>query len=192
MMKKKIRLLFIGNSHTYVNSLPAIVADMALGEGVECEVTMIAHGGWFLEQHTKEPDVPFNIRYGNYDYVILQEHAHPFGPVEKFHDAVRTLNGWICESGSKAVIYMTWAQKSEPFLQKMMSDAHETIASEIGALLAPVGNVWWQYLEEHPEEELYYTDGQHASLKGSTLAARVIWDTIKKDREGIQRKVSGI
>lgn len=178
-----LRLLFIGNSHTYVNSLPAIVAEKAREEGFACEVTMIAHGGWFLEQHAKEPDVPFNIRHGHYDYVILQEHAHPFGPVEKFHNAVRTINEWIKEAKSTPVIYATWAQKTEPFLQEMMSKAHQEIAEEIGALLAPVGDTWWQYIGEHPEEELYYTDGQHASLKGSTLAAEVIWKTIKGDME---------
>lgn len=61
-------------------------------EQYDCEVTMIAHGGWFLEQHANEPDVRFNILYGHYDYVVLQEHAHPFGPEEKFYGAVRQLN----------------------------------------------------------------------------------------------------
>ena len=37
-----------------------------------------------MEQHVAEPDVRFDILFGNYDYVILQEHAHPFGPEEKF------------------------------------------------------------------------------------------------------------
>ena len=76
----RMRILFIGNSHTYFNDMPALVAKMAQEEGEKCEVTMIAHGGWFLEQHAKEEEVRFNILYGNYDYVVLQEHAHPFGP----------------------------------------------------------------------------------------------------------------
>lgn len=74
-----MRVLFIGNSHTYVNDMPELFAGMAREKGIPCEVTMIAHGGWFLHQHQKEPDVRFNILFGNYDYVVLQEHAHPFG-----------------------------------------------------------------------------------------------------------------
>lgn len=178
---KTIRLLFIGNSHTYVNSVPAIVASMAEKEGISCEVAMLSHGGWFLEQHVKEPEASFNIQYGHYDYVILQEHTHPFGPVDKYFEAVRTLNGWCYKAKSKPVIYMTWAKKSQPSDQQELSDAHRKIAEEIGALLAPAGEVWWQYIQDHPEEELFYKDGEHASLKGSTLAAEVIWKTIRED-----------
>ena len=88
-MGKKLRLLFIGNSHTYYNDMPLMAAKKARAAGYDCEVTMIAHGGWFLAQHVAEPDVRFDILFGNYDYVILQEHAHPFGPEEKFFEAAR-------------------------------------------------------------------------------------------------------
>ena len=60
--------------------------------GYYCRVVMIAHGGWYLAQHVEELDVRFNILFGGYDYVVLQEHAHPFGPVEKFLDAAVKLN----------------------------------------------------------------------------------------------------
>ena len=121
----KLRILFIGNSHTYYNDMPAMVRRRFVEEdGLDCEVTMIAHGGWFLAQHVEEPDVSFNIRHGHYDYVVLQEHAHPFGPEEKFFDAARTLADWAKEAGSTPVIYMTWAKKDEPEVQQRMTDAH--------------------------------------------------------------------
>lgn len=72
---------------------------------------MIAHGGWFLHQHQKEPDVRFNILFGNYDYVVLQEHAHPFGPESVMIEAAREISKWIREAGSIPVAYMTWAEK---------------------------------------------------------------------------------
>ena len=137
--KRTLRILFIGNSHTYFNDMPAMVAEKARKAGFDCEVTMIAHGGWYLEQHVQEPDVRFNILYGHYDYVVLQEFSHPFGPEEKFFGAVRTLNQWIQEAKSKPVIYMTWARKEEKEVQPRMTAANKQIAEEIGALLAPVG-----------------------------------------------------
>ena len=161
--QKKLRILFIGNSHTYFNDMPEMVAERFRKTKYDCEVTMIAHGGWFLEQHVNEPDVRFNILYGHYDYVVLQEHAHPFGPEEKFFRAVRQLNEWILEAGSKTVIYMTWAKKEEEYNQERMTLAHEQIAEEIEALLAPVGKYWWNYKKKHPEVEMYYKDGQHES-----------------------------
>ena len=179
--QKKLRILFIGNSHTYFNDMPEMVAEQFRKEQYDCEVTMIAHGGWFLEQHVNEPDVRFNILYGHYDYVVLQEHAHPFGPEEKFYGAVRQLNQWILEAGSKAVIYMTWAKKDEEFNQERMTLAHEQIAEEIEALLAPVGKYWWEYMRSYPDIEMYYKDGQHASPDGSRFAAKYIWNAIETD-----------
>lgn len=179
--QKKVRILFIGNSHTYFNDMPEMVAEQFRKEQYDCEVTMIAHGGWFLEQHVNEPDVRFNILYGHYDYVVLQEHAHPFGPEEKFYGAVRQLNQWILEAGSKAVIYMTWAKKDEEFNQERMTLAHEQIADELGMLLAPVGKYWWEYMRSYPDIEMYYKDGQHASPDGSRFAAKYIWNAIETD-----------
>ena len=178
----KLRILFIGNSHTYYNDMPAMVRRRFVEEdGLVCEVTMIAHGGWFLAQHVEEPDVSFNIRHGHYDYVVLQEHAHPFGPEEKFFDADRTLADWAKEAGSTPVIYMTWAKKDEPEVQQRMTDAHRKIAEETGSLLAPVGEEWWEYRKSHPDIEMYNEDGAHASEAGSEFAAEHIWGVIRAD-----------
>ena len=46
-----LRLLFIGNSHTYYNDMPILLKRRAEDEGIPCDVTMIAHPGWFLAQH---------------------------------------------------------------------------------------------------------------------------------------------
>jgi lysophospholipase L1-like esterase len=179
--KQKLRILFIGNSHTYFNDMPQMVARRFLEEGYDCEVTMIAHGGWYLEQHVQEPDVRFNILYGHYDYVVLQEHSHPFGPEEKFLNAVRALNRWIREAGSTPVIYMTWAKKNEEQEQARMTAVHKSVAKDIDALLAPVGEYWWDYMRSWPNIEMYYEDGAHASEQGSDFAAKYIWDAIETD-----------
>lgn len=193
MEKKKkdhLKILFIGNSHTYFNDMPAMVADMARKRGFACDVTMIAHGGWYLAQHVEEPDVRFNILYGQYDYIVLQEYSHPFGPEEKLYEAVRTLNQWIREADSIPVIYATWAKKNEESKQQRMNEAHEKIAEEIGAVLAPVGQNWWTFRESHPDIEMYYEDGAHASAQGSEYAAKVIWESVYRDIENWERQLS--
>ena len=185
--KKPLSILFIGNSHTYYNDMPLMVRRRAIENGYDCRVTMIAHGGWFLAQHAEEPDVRFNILHGEYDYVVLQEHAHPFGPVEKFRDAAVRLNGWIREAGSTPVLYGTWTKKSEPEKQEEMNEAHRMVAGEIDALLAGVGEYWWGYQESWPELEMYAGDGAHASAARSDFAAKYIWDAIFADLEGVSR-----
>ena len=187
MMKKKktVSILFIGNSHTYYNDMPALVKRRAEDEGFECRITMIAHGGWSLEQHAKEPEVRFNILYGNYDYVVLQEHSHPFSPEEKFSDAAHELNALIREAGSIPIIFETWAKKDEPKMQEYMNRVHQRIAMEIDALVAPIGENWQSYMRSWPDLEVYDPDGMHASYSGSTFAAKYIWTTIDDD---IRRK----
>ena len=180
-MKSRLSVLFIGNSHTYFNDMPLMVKARAEEAGYDCAVTMLAHPGWFLAQHAEQPDVRFNILFGSYDYVVLQEHAHPFGPVEKFREAVGTLTEWIRQAGSVPVIYETWARKSEPEKQADMSAAHRSISEEFGALLAPVGEGWQSYMLAHPDIEMYFADGAHASPAGSEFAAKLIWQTIERD-----------
>ena len=176
-----MKVLFIGNSHTYYNDMPSLVKRRLDEEGYDCHVTMLAHPAWFLAQHVEDPEAKFNIRFGGYDYVVLQEHAHPFGPEEKFFEAVRTLTDWIKEAGATPVIYLTWAQKNEPEAQQRMTDAHKRIAEETGSLLAHVGDEWWGYMRSWPELEMYADDGAHASPAGSDFAAKMIESEILHD-----------
>ena len=179
--RKDLGILFIGNSHTYYNDMPLMVKRRADEEGYDCRVTMIAHGGWYLSQHVKEPDVRFNILYGKYDYIVMQEHAHPFGPEEDFLEAAAALNRMIREAGSTPVVYECWAKKDEPEIQDYMNGIHRRAADETGALLAPVGEYWWGYRESRPDLEMYAPDGRHASPAGSDFAAGQIWSVIRED-----------
>lgn len=189
MEKRKLRLLFIGNSHTYYNDMPVTVKKLAEEDQYDCQVTMIARGAWYLEQHVQEPETRFNILYGEYDYVVLQEYAHPFGPEEKLFRAVEELDEWVIKSRAKTVLYMPWAAKEEPEAQQAMTDAYETLARELGVLLAPVGKEWWIYKKANPSVELYAADGRHASEYGSWFASRHIWEVIRTDAERTERSL---
>lgn len=187
-MKDTLRILFTGNSHTYFNDMPLMVQRRAIDEGHDCRITMIAHGGWYLAQHAEEPDVRFNILYGHYDYVVLQEHAHPFGPEDKFMEAAIKLNELIRTAGSIPVIYECWARKNQPEAQESMNEAHRRVADQIGALLAPVGENWWGYMKSWPNLEMYAEGGAHASPAGSDFAAKYIWETIRHDISSRKRE----
>ena len=176
-----LKVFFIGNSHTYVNDMPALFVKAARQDNIRCDVVMCTGSGWHLSQHVKEPDINFNILHGHYDYVVLQEYTHPFGPEQSMHEAVAKLGEWIKAAGSTPVMYMTWAKKGHPEQQAELTNAYTSCAKEINALLAPVGVEWWKRLAENPSLELYRGDGEHASPDGSRLAATIIWQTIKQD-----------
>ena len=160
-LEKKIRVLFIGNSHTYYNDMPELFRERAERDGFACEVTMLAHG----------------------------EHAHPFVPFAEYQTSVSTLTDWIRAAGAVPVLYLTWAKKSEQEKQKEMTEAAERMAAETSALLAPVGEHWWEYQKAHPDAAFYQKDDAHATRAGSVFAAIEIWNTIRED---IQKKAEQV
>ncbi len=66
---------------------------------------------------------------------------------------------------------MTWAEKEKPENQRNMIDTYTKLANETGTLLAPIGRIWAKIRERYPDIELYYRDGQHASVYGDYLIA---------------------
>ncbi len=187
MMK---RVLFIGNSHTYVNDMPFLYqcftqSGRAAEDGVSpAYSTMITHGGRLLCEHIVEPEVKYNIRFGAYDYVVIQQAAHPFPGKETLLRDGKTLAEWAHAAGSVPVAYMTWAEERAPEHQAAMSEAYEAlcgVCAEEKMRLAPVGRVWERILQdENAPVHLFYTDGEHASIYGSYLAACVIYCAIEQ------------
>lgn len=180
-----MRVLFIGNSHTYFNDMPFLFqcftqSEKAKRDGVSPAVsTMISHGGRKLSEHLAEPEVRYNILYGEYDYVVLQQSAHPFPGKDILLRDGGKLSEWISEAKSKMVGYMTWPQKEHPENAGIMIDSYTELCRENGGILAPVGAVWQQIQQDEKNSiELYYTDGAHASLAGSYLAACVMYAAI--------------
>src|SRR5208283_2631654 len=69
------RVLFIGNSYTYVNDLPTTFANLARAGGHKTEVGMSAQGGWMLADHVKSPDTLAKIDSEKWNFVVLQEQS---------------------------------------------------------------------------------------------------------------------
>lgn len=172
-----MKVLFIGNSHTYFNDMPYIFKLICQENNIDVDVTMIAHGYKGLDFHQKEPEVRFNILYGKYDYIVLQ-HLQTGFDEEILNSSVQAIKKYVNKTDSKLVLYMPWTIKSEREKQKYMSDAYINLAKKLGVLVAPAGLVWWEFKDIHPEVELYFKDDKHASEIGSTLVAYTIYRTI--------------
>ena len=187
------KVLFIGNSHTYFNDMPAMFKAMAKGfkEVGDIHTTMLAHPYKTLDYHMNQKEVRFNILYGEYDYIVLQQGAHPFSGEEELIKCSKVINEFIKQSGATPVAYMTWSQKSEIEKQEEMTNAYINMAKEIGGILAPVGKVFEVLRKNNPEIELYHEDGGHASVIGSYIAAATILTSIfKVDPLKVENKLS--
>lgn len=171
-----MKVLFIGNSHTYMNDMPALFAELMKETAKEeTEAVMLAYSGRSLSWHRAEYfSIRYQLLYGGFDYCVIQQAAHPFPDVSETMQAGKELTDLCLKCGVKPVLFMTWAEKAYPEHQKIMSDTYRKLAEETGALLAPVGEVFEKVSFKYPEIELYYKDGEHASVLGDFLAASVI------------------
>lgn len=181
-----MNVLFVGNSHTYFHDMPELFARFAeVTSGDKPRVTMLAYSYWDLDQHRKEYfTLRFNLLYGNYDYCVIQQAAHPYPPME----TTLRIGGELIElchrCGVKPIVYMTWAEKRFPENQQKMIDTCEKLAREHDALLAPVGRYWQRVVRACRDIDLFHEDGEHAGPYGAFLVAatfcKVIYGTVSE------------
>lgn len=169
-----MKVLFIGNSHTYMNDMPQLVREMIENvTGKPCEVFMLAYSARSLKWHMGEEyfSERFNILHGNYDYCVIQEQAHPMtDEADTIAYAGRIIE--LCRKvGTTPIIFETWAEKAKPENQPEMNRRYQSLAKEQGALLAPIGEIW---SEVKDSADLYYRDGAHASFVGDYLIAMTL------------------
>ena len=171
-----MKVLFIGNSHTFVHYVPLRVKAYFEAKGEEIDVTMLTHPGMGLDWHLQQSQTYFNLLYGDYDAVILQHNAHPFPGRDSLVNAGKEMAKLVPEK-TKIYLYMTWSEKKNPEGQQIMSQSYRDLGEEIGATVCPVGEVWKQVRENYPDE-LYFEDGEHSSVFGASLSAAVIAKTL--------------
>jgi hypothetical protein len=176
-----IRVLFIGNSYTYVNDLPAMTTWLASKEKRALETTMIAEGGYTLEQHWKSGKAIATIRQGHWDFVVLQEQStRAVQETASYQAYVRAFNLEILKMKAKTVLFLTWARRDmgNPLeLQASWTKQFMVMAKELRTRVAPVGEAWLKYLQAGSGLDLYQEDGSHPSYAGTYLAACVFYTT---------------
>ena len=70
-----LRVLFVGNSLTYQNDLPRMIAALAKSRGHDMQYEVYAPGGYRLSQHAADAKLFEKIDRGSWDVVVLQEQS---------------------------------------------------------------------------------------------------------------------
>lgn len=172
-----LKVLFVGNSYTYVQNLPQVVSIISDSTKTKLVTRKSTVGGAFLSEHwfgkrglkTKEI-----ITKGKYDIVILQENS--MAPIQQPDSTVKyakLLCRLIKASGAKPYLYMTWAREKVPQYQDEITNVYSKIAKENDAVLVPVGKAWQLAMKLRPTINLYDPDGSHPSDLGAILSAYV-------------------
>ena len=170
------RILFVGNSLTYQNDLPAMVCLLArsVGRRLVCEsVTLPDYG---LEQHWQSGDARKAIATGGWDVVVLQQGPSAMPESRRLLiDYTRRFDAEIKKAGSRTALFMVWPSRQRRGDAAGVSQSYRAAAKAVDALLIPVGEAWQSALTANRDVPLYAPDQFHPSGVGSYLAALVIY-----------------
>ena len=171
-----LRVLFVGNSLTAANDLPALVRRIAAADGTRINTKAVAVNDFGLEEHWKDGRALREIRAGGWDVVVLQQgpSALPESRVI-LRDYAAKFAAVIRETGARPALYMVW-----PSLQRQgdfarVIESYAVAAADINAVLLPAGSAWRAAWTHAPDAPLYAPDRFHPSKDGSWLAALVIY-----------------
>ncbi len=176
------RVLFIGNSLTYVNELPRAYAAIGASAGHPVEVGMIASGAATLAMHRRDPRVAEALKDGRWDIVVLQDQSSrpAADPAATVADAA-ALGKAIRAAGAVPVMYLTWGladpgtQRPSGTMQRMLARAYGEAARAAGGRVAPVGSAWMRASQARSGLALFSDDGVHPAPAGTYLAACVFY-----------------
>lgn len=197
------KVLFLGNSYTYVNNLPQMVADISASTGNTLIYDINAPGGYYLGQHLTNSVSLSKIQTGTWDNVVLQDQsmalAYPGYCMNSFYSTFK-LDSTIKSTNfcSQTIFYSTWGRKngdsyicSQPYCEEdtlinrtfyqMNSDIqsnYHLFADSLKASMSPVSAVFAYIRMNFPSIELFNADESHPSLAGTYAAACCFYSTI--------------
>ncbi|MDH5804740.1 MAG: hypothetical protein OEZ54_06095 [Gemmatimonadota bacterium] len=174
-----LRVLFIGNSLTYTNDVPAMVNLMLLVSGAEVsEIRSIAFGGWGLPDHWDFGPARETIKDGNWDFVVMQQGPSATEGRPYLLDYAERFDGEISATGAVTSLYMVWPSLGRFFDFDGVLASYKDAAELVGGLFLPAGEAWRTAWAVDSTLQLYGPDNFHPSEYGSYLAALVIFEGI--------------
>ena len=193
---KTYKILFVGNSYTYYNNMPArYFGELMKAAGYKVKVLSLTKGGWTLTNSANPGDelgkqVNNVLTNQDFDFVILQEQSMtPAVNTGAFYSAVKRLDKKIRECGATPVLYATWGRKqgsgdltatgltAETMTWKLAA-AYEHMGETYDIPVAHVGLAFWDIVQNRKGLTLHDPDMSHPSPEGSYLAALTLFARI--------------
>lgn len=178
--REPLRILFIGNSLTYMGNLPAVLDALAASQGRVVHSDMIAEGGVTLTWHLSDGSMQRAFSTTHYDYVVFQERGGDlicaFGP-DSCRDAEASL-GVLARMadgyGAKAVMlgtYQSLAGASDALLR-----AESDTARRLSIAYVPVSGYFLAGLSSSPDAQWLHQDGAHPGHDLTLLQAVLLYE----------------
>lgn len=187
--RNDMKVLFIGNSFTFVNDLPAMLEALS---GGEITYGKVLRGGAYLKWYADEAhELGVQVREKAkeaWDAVILQDQS--FNPAKDPEDCGNQTK-ILAElfPGTPVFMYQTWAYRdgSEKLaktgltydqMKEKLYDAYEAAAQAVNGKRVPVGFGFAEVKKNAPHVDLYTEDDYHPSPAGTYLAACLFYEAL--------------
>ncbi|MFM9059909.1 MAG: DUF4886 domain-containing protein [Planctomycetaceae bacterium] len=183
-----LHVLFVGNSYTFANDLPGLLAKLSVAGGRRPIVAALeAPGGCTFEKHVREGRAERLIASRAWDYVVLQEQSMlPVVAPKRMLEWGPRLDAAVHERGARTLLFQTWARAGQPDMQPPLVAAYDDLAEACNRARAadgrvtvvPVGEAWQRALATDPPPTLHKDDGSHPTLAGTYIAACTFYAVI--------------
>lgn len=176
-----IRILFVGNSLTYSNSIPLLVEEIGSANGKSIATETLAFPNYALEDHWLEGKMQQAICQGNFDFVVVQQgpSSQADGRAMLFDYGQRIKD--VCLSrGTELAFFMVWPAKTNYHTFNGVIKNYTDAANATNSILCAVG-IGFKGYGDIGDFRFYSSDGFHPSPEGSQIAAEIIYSTLVKN-----------
>jgi hypothetical protein len=205
------KVLFIGNSFTFVEDVPGLVKGLSDKAGHPFSFFMHAPGGISVgdvgqgtDAHMNNPIVYDAIRASNWDFVVIQDNQGRFvdgGGIFPSPNASKVIEGHLKLRDSirrylpcaRTLWFSGWAWKDgytglgtgEDLIRNIYEN-YRVLNDTAHEIIVPIGSAWLYAMQALPAVDLWSADRAHQSLAGSYVTASTIYSSIfRKDPENI-------
>ena len=171
-----ISVLFVGNSLTIQNDLPAMLEALLRSGGLEqVRMASLSQPGFGLEDHWRGGVARAAIRDGEWDVIVLQQGPSATEGRPSLLEYSSRFAEKARDAGARVGLYMVWPSKARSFDFEGVSESYSMAADSAGGLLFPIGDAWREAWCRDPDLALYGPDAFHPSPAATYLAALVIY-----------------
>lgn len=170
-----LRVLFVGNSLTYTNDMPRMVAHLALAAERSFAYGVAAQPNFSLEDHWAT-GIGGVIQSQRPDVVVMQQgpSSLPGNPQHLVHWAGQ-LAPVIRAAGGEPALLMVWPDVSRLEAFDAVHTAYRDAAESVDGLWMPAGEAWRSAWAIDPDLRTYGGDGFHPAPAGSMAAALTVF-----------------
>jgi hypothetical protein len=213
--EKTLSVLFVGNSFTFFNDMPAMLVNLAASDcatAAPLVVRTVTAPGATLDHMMHSTDALKWANTQHFYYVVLQEWSGWYETGEDYSQGFADILAWrraVLALDERPVLFEVWADApGSPHFADPQSAAYgmspeqaaanaalatQLIATELGMPVAKVGEAFEQARHRPGAPDLYDPDLHHPSTAGSYLAALVFYRALTgRSGEGAHYRPDGV